>query len=164
MGYSRDTFYRYKAAHDEGGIEALLDANRRKPNIKNRVEQYIEEAVCAYTIEQPAHGQARASNELSNSVRKREIFISAGGVRSIWLRHGLACFKDRLKALEEKSAQEGLVYTEAQVQALEKKKFDDEAHGAIETEHPGYLGSQDTFYVGTLKGVGRVYSVSADFH
>ncbi len=78
-------------------------------------------------------------------------------MRSIWLRHGLACFKDRLKALEEKSAQEGLVYTEAQIQALEKKKFDDEAHGAIETEHPGYLGCQDTFYVGTLKGVGRVY-------
>ncbi len=153
MGYSRDTFYRYKAAHDEGGIEALLDANRRKPNIKNRVEQYIEDAVCAYAIEQPAHGQARASNEL----RKREIFISAGGVRSIWLRHGLACFKDRLKALEEKSAQEGLVYTEAQLQALEKKKLDDEAHGEIETEHPSYLGSQDTFYVGTLKGVGRVY-------
>jgi len=31
------------------------------------------------------------------------------------------------------------------------------AHGEIETAHPGYLGSQDTFYVGTIKGVGRIY-------
>jgi len=43
------------------------------------------------------------------------------------------------------------------VQALEKKQDDDVAHGEIETAHPGYLGSQDTFYVGTLKGVGRIY-------
>ena len=78
-------------------------------------------------------------------------------MRSIWLRHDLANFKTRLKALEAKVAEEGGILTEAQVQALEKKKLDDEACGEIETAHPGYLGSQDTFYVGTLKGVGRVY-------
>ena len=54
-------------------------------------------------------------------------------------------------------ASAGLILTESQVQALEKKKLDDEARGEIETAHPGYLGSQDTFYVGTLKGVGRIY-------
>jgi hypothetical protein len=78
-------------------------------------------------------------------------------VRSIWLRHDLANFKNRLKALEAIAAAKGGILTEAQVQALEKKKYDDEACGGIETAHPGYLGSQDTFYVGTLKGVGRVY-------
>lgn len=78
-------------------------------------------------------------------------------MRSIWLRHDLANFKQRLKALEEKVAEDGIILTETQVQALEKKKHDDEACGEIETAHPGYLGSQDTFYVGTLKGVGRVY-------
>ena len=60
-------------------------------------------------------------------------------------------------ALETKSAEEGLILTESQIAALEKKKDDDLASGEIETHHPGYLGSQDTFYVGTLKGVGRVY-------
>jgi len=75
----------------------------------------------------------------------------------VWLRHGLSCFKHRLKALEEKVAQEGIILTDEQVAALERKKHDDEACGEIETHHPGYLGSQDTFYVGTLKGVGRVY-------
>jgi len=153
MGLSRDTFYRYKAAVDEGGIDALIDKDRRQPNHKNRVEEITEEAVVAYAIEQPAHGQVRASNEL----RKRGVFISPSGVRCVWLRHQLARFKDRLRALEEKMAREKLILTEAQVQALERKQNDDLVSGEIETAHPGYLGSQDTFYVGTLKGVGRIY-------
>ena len=153
MGLSRDTFYRYKNAVDENGLDALFDQNRRKPNLKNRVDEVTEEAVVEYAIEQPAHGQVRASNEL----RKRGVFISASGVRSVWLRHQLECFKKRLIALEKRMADEKLILTETQVQALERKKQDDAAHGEIETFHPGYLGSQDTFYVGTLKGVGRVY-------
>lgn len=153
MGVSRDTFYRYKSAVEEGGVDALFDQNRRKPNHKNRVDEQIEKAVCAYAIDFPAHGQVRASNEL----RKLGTFISSSGVRSVWLRNNLACFKDRLKALEEKMAKDSLVLTEAQVVALERKKQDDEVSGEIETHHPGYLGSQDTFYVGTFKGVGRVY-------
>jgi len=62
-----------------------------------------------------------------------------------------------LKALEAKVAQEHIVLTEDQLKALERAKEEKEAHGEIETEHPGYLGAQDTFYVGTLKGVGRIY-------
>ena len=153
MGVSRDTFYRYQSAVEAGGVEALLDQSRRKPNLKNRIEGSIEQAVKAYAIEFPAHGQHRTSNEL----RKLGIFVSGSGVRCIWLRHKLANFKDRLKALEAKVAAEGIVLTESQIVALEKKQLDDEACGEIETAHPGYLGSQDTFYVGTLKGVGRVY-------
>ena len=153
MGLSRDTFYRYKSAVEDGGVDALFEVSRRKPNPKNRVDEKTEQAVRDHALEFPAHGQARTSNEL----RKQGIFVSGSGVRSIWLRHQLANFKDRLKALEAKVAADGLILTEAQVQALEKKKLDDEACGEIETAHPGYLGSQDTFYVGTLKGVGRIY-------
>ena len=153
MGVSRDTFYRYKDAVDEGGVESLFDQNRRVPNRKNRVDPNIEQAVSEYAIKQPAHGQVRVSNEL----RKKGIFVSPSGVRSVWLRHDLANFKQRLKALEAKVAEDGLILTESQVQALERKKLDDEACGEIDTAHPGYLGSQDTFYVGTFKGVGRVY-------
>lgn len=153
MGLSRDTFYRYKAAVEDGGVGALMDSNRRKPNPKNRVDPTIERAVIDYALEQPAHGQVRASNEL----RKRGIFVSPTGVRGAWLRNDLAGFRDRLRALEAKAAADGRILTEAQVAALEKKRFDDEVAGEIETAHPGYLGSQDTFYVGTLKGVGRIY-------
>jgi len=153
MGFSRDTFYRYKEAVDANGVQALLDQSRRKPNLRNRVDPDVEEAVLKHSLEEPAHGQKRASNEL----RKVGVFISPSGIRSIWLRHDLACFNDRLKALEAHIAETGEVLTESQLQALERKKEEQEAHGEIETEHPGYLGSQDTFYVGTLKGVGRVY-------
>jgi transposase InsO family protein len=153
MGVSRDTFYRYQELVSEGGVEALIEKSRRSPNFKNRVDQTIENAVRAYAIDFPAHGQHRTSNEL----RKRGVFVSGSGVRSIWLRNNLENFKKRLRALEEKVATEGIVLTDAQIAALEKKKYDDEACGEIETAHPGYLGSQDTFYVGNLKGVGRIY-------
>ena len=153
MGMSRDTFYRYRDAVDEGGIEALIEKDRRQPNLRNRVDELTEEAVVKYAVDYPAHGQVRASNEL----RKLGTFISPSGIRSVWLRHDLACFKGRLKALEKKVAEDGIILTEAQVQALERKKYDDEVSGEIETHHPGYLGSQDTFYVGTMKGVGRIY-------
>jgi len=153
MGFSRDTFYRYQHAKEEGGVEALFEANRRKPNVRNRVEQHIEDAVCKMALDQPAFGQTRVSNEL----RKEGLFISPAGVRCVWMRHDLESFKKRLKALEAKVAEQGILLTEAQLAALEKKKEDDIVHGEIETHHPGYLGSQDTFYVGTLKGVGRIY-------
>ena len=153
MGLSRDTFYRYKAAVEEDGVESLIERPRRKPNLSNRIDPKVEQAVIDYAVEEPAHGQVRASNEL----RKRGVFVLPTGVRGAWLRNNLACFRDRLWALEEKVAAEGLILTESQVTALEKKRHDDEAAGEIETAHPGYLGSQDTFYVGTLKGVGRIY-------
>lgn len=153
MGYSRDTFYRYKELYEKGGEEALIDISKRKPIEKNRVAPEVERAVCQLALEYPAYGQVRASNEL----RKMGIFVSAGGVRGVWLRHDLETKNKRLKALEAKVAQDGIVLTEAQVAALEKAKLEKEAHGEIETEHPGYLGSQDTFYVGTIKGVGRIY-------
>ena len=153
LGYSRDSFYRYKELYETGGEEALKDISRRKPITKNRVDAQIEEAVVSMAFEQPAFGQVRVANEL----RKQGHFISPGGVRSVWLRHDLETFKKRLKALEAKVAQEGIILTENQLAALEKAKEEKEAYGQIETEHPGYLGSQDTFYVGNLKGVGRIY-------
>ena len=153
MGVSRDTFYRYQEMAEQGGVEALINRSRRVPNLKNRVDEATEQAVIDYAIEFPAYGQVRASNEL----RKQGIFVSPSGVRSIWLRNDLENFKKRLKALEDKVATDGIILTESQVIALEKKKEDDIACGEIETAHPGYLGSQDTFYVGNLKGVGRIY-------
>ena len=85
--------------------------SRRKPNPKNRVDPAIEEAVLTIALENPALGQLRVSNML----KQEGIFVSPGGVRSIWLRHGLETFKKRLKALEEKAASENLVLTKAQL-------------------------------------------------
>ena len=110
MGYSRESFYNYKDLYEKGGELALQDVSRKKPCPKNRVEESIEQAVVAFAIDKPAYGQLRVSNEL----KKAGIFISPGGVRSIWMRHDLETCKKRLKALSQK-----------------------QAHGEVETEHPG---------------------------
>lgn len=153
-GVSRQHFYDIKKAYEESGLDGLREKSRRKPCIKNRVAPEIEESVIRMAYEYPAYGQTRAANEL----RKQGVLISSGGVRSIWLRHNLETFKKRLSLLEEKAAKEGIVYTESQLAALETAQREKENHpDEIETAHPGYLISQDTFYVGYLKGVGRIY-------
>jgi transposase InsO family protein len=153
LGYSRDTFYRLKHLYEEKGLEGLREETRRKPNLRNRVAAEVEQAVLEIGLENPALGQVRVAARL----QERGMSLSPAGVRCVWQRHGLETMQKRLKALEARVAAEGGVLTEAQLQALERAQDEKEAHGEIETEHPGYLGAQDTFYVGTLKGVGRIY-------
>lgn len=113
--------------------------------MNNRVAPEIEERLLSYCLEFPTHGQARVSNEL----KRAGIIVSAGGIRSIWL--GLEKRSQRLKRLEKN------ILSENQLQALESAKEEKQAHGEIESYHSGFLFGQDTFYVGWIKGVGKIY-------
>ncbi len=153
LGVSRQHYYDIKKAVEENGIDGLLEKSRKKPRIGNRVAPETEAAVLNYSLHEPTHGQVRVANEL----RKQGVHISTGGVRSLWLRHELARKKSRLKRLEEWAKDTSNILTESQVKALEDAKAEKEAHGEIETHHPGFLLGQDSYYVGYIKGVGKIY-------
>jgi transposase InsO family protein len=153
LGVSRQHYYDIKQAIQEEGLEGLLEKSRSIPRIGNRVPPEIEQKVLDYSLEYPTHGQTRTANEL----KKQGVIISAGGVRSIWLRHKLEVKSLRLKRLEEWAAENSNVLTESQVQALEEAKAEQEAHGEVESHHPGFLFAQDTCYIGFIKGVGKLY-------
>ena len=105
MGYSQDTFYPYKGPYQNRGEAALYEISRKKSPQENRAPEAVERAALRVAVEHPAYGQLRAANEL----RREEIIISPGGVRPVWLRRDLEPFKKRLKALEAKVAQEGII-------------------------------------------------------
>lgn len=153
LGVSRQHYYDIKTAITEDGIEGLLEKSRKTPRVANRISPEIEKMVLDYALEFPTHGQVRVENEL----KAKGIRISSGGVRGIWGRHNLLRKADRLKRLEKFAAESGKVLTESQVVALENAKEAKEAHGEIETYHPGFLFGQDTYYVGYIKGVGKIY-------
>ena len=114
MGVSRDTFHRYQELVQSGDMDALINKSRRVPNLKNRVDDATELAVIDFATQYPAYGQHRTSNEL----RKKGVFVSGSGVRSIWLRYDLENFKKRLKALAAKVAQDGIELNDHQIAAV----------------------------------------------
>lgn len=132
---------------------ALQELSRRNPLPAHRTPPEVEALVVELSLELPAFGQVRIANE----VRKRGHSLSPAGVRGVWQHNDMETMKKRLKALEAKVAQDGVVLTETQLAALEKAKAEKDAHGAFESECPGDCGAQDSFYVGNMKGVGRIY-------
>jgi transposase InsO family protein/transposase-like protein len=153
-GVSRKHIYDIRRTLIEEGTEGLREKTKKVPRVKNRFSQEIEDAILDYTLQFPTHGQVRVANEIN---RKNGWNISDGGVRSVWVRHGLEVTSKRLKRLEKYSAETNNILTESQVQALEENKLKKEAHGEIETHHSGFLLAQDTYFVGTIKGVGKIY-------
>jgi transposase InsO family protein len=157
MGASRQHYYDIKTTLKEEGLEGLVEKSRRAPRIANRIDQTIEDKILAYSLEFPTHGQVTVANEF----KQKGIVISPGGIRGVWLRHGLEKKAQRLNRLEKWAAENTNVLTNNQVQALESAKEEKQAHGEVETFHPGFLVGQDTFYAAWIKGIGKIYQQTA---
>jgi transposase InsO family protein len=153
MDFSRDSFYEIRRAFQLGGTAALLEQRRgpRGPH-PNRVAPEIEQAILAYALEHPTQGPQRVANEL----RLRNLTVSSSGVRGVWLRHDLETRHKRLLRLERETQDTTLMLSEEQIRLLERHSADFRCRH-VESTRPGELLNQDTFYWGTLKGVGKVY-------
>ncbi len=153
VGYSRQQFYEIRRNFQLHGADGLLD---RLPGAKgphpNRVAAPVEEAILAHALEHPTHGAQRVADELM----LRGIQVSSGGVRGVWMRNDLQTRHHRLLRLEETVRKRKIKLSDEQIQALER--FDPEYRERhIEVNATGELVAVDTFFAGTLKGVGKVY-------
>jgi len=153
MGYHRDTFYEVKRAFQIGGVAGLVEKKRgpRQPH-PNRVPEEVEKKILDYSLRWATHGPQRVANQL----RLEGTNVSAGGVRGVWLRHDLETRHKRLMRLERESRQNTFVLTPEQVALLERHSTEFRLRH-VESSRPGELLNQDTFYWGTIKGVGKVY-------
>lgn len=154
LGVSRQHYYDIRNTLAEEGVEGLMEKSRKIARPGNRFTSDIEDAILAYSLQFPTHGQQRAANELNH---KQGWQISAGGIRSVWLRHQLESKALRLKRLEKWAKENYGLLTESQIKAMEEQKEEKQAHGEIETHHSGFLVAQDSYYVGYIKGIGKIY-------
>lgn len=153
MGYSRQQFYEIRRNFQTYGAEGLIDRlpGARGPH-PNRVSEEVEQAILQHALDHPGHGSLRVSQELM----LKGVQVSSGGVRGVWSRHKLLTKHDRLLRLEQHVAKHRIILTDDQVRLLERFSPEfRERH--IETRHTGDLVAVDTFFVGHLKGVGKVY-------
>lgn len=151
-GVSRSQFYEYKRAFQEEGFSGLMDRPPVPKTFPNETPAEIKEKILQLSIEHPAWGQLRISDQL----RLEGIQVSPSTVRNLWIKEGLESRYKRILRLEEERAGSEIDLTEEQIRLLEKANpcFRERR---VESAYPGYLLSQDTFMVGTIKGVGRIY-------
>jgi hypothetical protein len=153
MGYSRQQFYEIRHNFLTFGSEGLLDKARGPKNPHpNRVAEELEQAILDYCLEAPTHGSLKVSQQLL----LRGVHVGSGAVRGVWSRHSLLSKHQRLLRLEKHHREQGMELTEKHIELLER--FDPEFRERhIEAHYTGELVAQDTFMVGTLKGIGKIY-------
>ncbi|MDR1075439.1 MAG: IS481 family transposase [Xanthomonadaceae bacterium] len=154
MGYHRDSFYEIKRAFQTGGVAALVEQRRgpRGPH-PNRVSPDVEQTVLDFCLSFPT----KDSQFVANQLRLQNVEVSPSGVRGVWQRHDLLTRHNRLLRLEAHARDTTFILSEAQMRLLEKAGSEVIPQQYVESAAPGELLCQDTFYWGTLKGVGKIY-------
>jgi len=152
MGYSRDSYYRFKKQYEEAGERGLINLSRKKPALKNRVSQEVEDQVIEIALDYPNYGQAKAAEILT----ARGCVISASGVRTIWLRHNLETKKNRLLALNSRLRQQNHLSFKAQHDMEQLYKLE-QNESTLDCKFPGDVCVQDTFKIAEINGLGPVY-------
>lgn len=154
LGFSRDSYYRFKKLYEIGGEQALRNESRNRPLAKNRVSKYIEEEIINLTFAYPGHGK----NWISEQLEKREIYVSSSGIQSIWDRLDLETIPKRLKALQTKVIQDGLELTDQQQQVVEFYKQHFEFSDDMRMSYPGLmvLGFEHVLNFGSVVGERKV--------
>lgn len=156
LGYSRDSYYRFKNLFEKGGADALRDISRRKPLLKNRVHPTVEQAVLAETFAHPEHGQQRVAADLA----RRGVAVSSSGVRSIWVRRGIETCDKRVFAILAMQRQDGAALTSEQEAAVERaRKAGKLKHGTF-IERPGEVCYHDLTTMGAHPRLGPLYLMS----
>lgn len=152
MGYSRDSYYRFKRQYDSAGEQGLRNLSRKKPALKNRVAPEVEAQVIEIALDYPNYGQARAAEVLS----ARGCEVSASGVRAIWVRHHLQTKRNRLLALQSQLEQQSDLDdgSRKKMEGLYQIKQD---QSGVECRFPGDVGVQDTYKLGEVGGLGAIY-------
>jgi len=154
-GISRSHFYEIKDAFEKYGRDGLAPRERRRPRMPNETAPELVTRILEMTAEYPAYSYVRVSQQL----RLVGVPASAAQVRGVWAREGLVKRFDRLLWLERRVAERGGPLTESVLKLLRQHaRATMDPQSAIEAPYPGFLGCQDTYFVGTLKGVGRVYA------
>jgi len=156
-GISRSHYYEIKEAFEKFGAEGLAPQTRRKPRMPNQTPPELEMQILEMTERYPTYSYLRISDQL----KLVGIGVSPSTVRAVWQRHGLTLRIHRLLWLEQKTAAQGGILTERQIRLLQKHRGrtgDPEQH--VEAPYPGYLLCQDTYFIGTIKGIGKIYMQS----
>ena len=153
MGYHRDSFYEIKRAFQTSGVAGLVEQRRgpRGPH-PNRVSAEVEQAILDFCLAHPTKG----SQFVANQLRLQGTEVSPSGVRGVWQRHDLLTRHKRLLRLEAQARDTTFVLSDEQMRLLERAGSE-VLPQHVESNAPGELLNQDTFYWGTLKGVGKVY-------
>ena len=152
MGVSRQHYYDIKQRFKQYGVDGLKPRERRHPRMPNQTPEDIERRVIEYSLKHPTYGKDRMPLQL----RFEGIIISASAVSRIWKRHGLDNRFKRFLRLEQMRKEQGLVLSDEQIQALLENIRQVPAEHVF-SRYPGYLLCQDTFAVGHIKGVGKIY-------